>query len=97
MFINLEGVNAEMNQYTYFILGIILGLSIAIVYFFNKEEKEERILLFNQEMFSSNKLDKMLDEITINIKLKVIELDRKLTEEEKNDIISKCYKRKFNM
>ena len=78
-----------MGQYTYFILGIILGISIAIVYFLNKEEKEERILLFNQEMFSSNKLDNMLDEITRNIELKVMELDRELTEEEKNDIISK--------
>ena len=78
-----------MGQYTYFILGIILGLLIAVVYFLNKEEKEERILLFNQEMFSSNKLDNMLDEITRNIELKVMELDRELTEEEKNDIISK--------
>ena len=86
-----------MGQYTYFILGIILGISIAIVYFLNKEEKEERILLFNQEMFSSNKLDNMLDEITRNIELKVMELDRELTEEEKNDIISKWYKRKFNV
>ena len=28
-----------MNQYTYFALGIVLGISLAVYYFMNREEK----------------------------------------------------------
>ena len=86
-----------MNQYTYFVLGIILGISIAIVYFLNREEKEERILRFNQKIFSSNKLNNMLDAVSEKIVIKIEELDRDLTDDEKDAIISECYKEKFEL
>lgn len=31
-----------MNQYTYFILGILLGIGLAVFYFMNREEKIEK-------------------------------------------------------
>lgn len=33
-----------MNQYTYFALGIVLGISLAVYYFMNREEKIEKII-----------------------------------------------------
>ena len=54
-------------------------------------------MVFNQVMFSSAKLNNMLDEVAINIRLKINEVKRELTEDEKNDIISKCCKENFNI
>ena len=31
-----------MNQYTYFALGIVLGISLAVYYFMNREEKMQK-------------------------------------------------------
>ena len=86
-----------MDQYTYFILGIILGLSMAIVYFLNREEKEEKTMMYNQLMFSSTKLNNMLDTVAIKIINKVEEVNRELTEDEKDEIISQCYREKFEL
>ena len=34
-----------MNQYTYFALGIVLGISLAVYYFMNREEKDREVEL----------------------------------------------------
>lgn len=86
-----------MNQYTYFILGIILGLSIAVYFFLNREEKIEKTIKLNQKVFSSKKLDTTMEIVVDRIRNKVGELKRDLTEEEKNEIIEQCYKEKFNI
>ncbi|MCI8617441.1 MAG: hypothetical protein HFJ60_04265 [Clostridia bacterium] len=86
-----------MDQYTYFILGIILGLSIAVYFFLNREEKIEKTIKLNQKIFSSKKLDNTMENVVDRIRNKVGELKRDLTEEEKNEIIEQCYKEKFNI
>ena len=86
-----------MNQYTYFSLGIVLGISLAVYYFMNREEKIEKRIKLDQKMYSTKKLDITMESVVENINMKIKELKRELTEEEKDEIIEQCYKDKFNM
>ena len=86
-----------MDQYTYFILGIILGLSIAVYFFLNREEKIEKTIKLNQKIFFCFLLDNTMENVVDRIRNKVGELKRDLTEEEKNEIIEQCYTEKFNI
>ena len=86
-----------MNQYTYFILGTIFGLAIAIRFFIGREEKIENIIKFNQKVFSTEKLDNTMEIVVDRIKYKINELKRDLTEDEKNEIIKQCCREKFNL
>lgn len=80
-----------MGEYQYFILGIILGIGIALYVFANREEKIEKEIKMNQRLFSSKKLDKSLEKAVGLMKLQIKSLNRELTEEEKDNIIYKCY------
>jgi diphthamide biosynthesis methyltransferase len=84
-----------MDKYIYLFLGLILGLLIAIYYFISREEKIEYQIRINQKMYSTKKLDETMKKIVDKINLTVKELKRELTEEEKNEIIDKCYKENF--
>lgn len=84
-----------MNQYAYFILGILLGLAIAIYFWVDREEKIERRIKRDQKLFSTEKLDKTMETVVNRINEKIREFKRELTEEEKNEIIVQCYKEKF--
>ena len=84
-----------MNQYTYFALGIVLGISLAVYYFMNREEKIEKRIVLDQQIYSTPKVDKTLDNGVDKINLKIKEFKRELTEEEKNEIIKQCYQEKF--
>lgn len=84
-----------MNQYTYFILGIILGLAVAVYYYQSKRERIERRIEYDKRMFSTEKLDHAMQNVVERITTKIRELKRELTEEEKNDIIAQCCKEKF--
>lgn len=86
-----------MNQYTYFALGMILGISLAVYYFMNREEKIEKRIKLDQKMYSTKKLDITMESVVENINMKIKELKRELTEEEKDEIIEQCYKDKFNI
>ena len=86
-----------MNQYIYFILGILLGLAIAVYFFLNREEKIEKIIKYNQETFSSKRLDITMETVVDRIKMKRDEVKRDLTEDEKDEIIIQCCKEKFNI
>ena len=46
-----------MNQYTYFALGIVLGISLAVYYFMNREEKIESRIKLDQKIYSTKLLD----------------------------------------
>ena len=80
-----------MGVYQYFILGIILGIAIALYIFAKREERIEREIIINQRLFSSKKLDKSLEKAVNLMKLQIQSLNRELTEEEKDNIIYKCY------
>ena len=84
-----------MNQYIFFALGIVLGISLAVYYFMNREEKIENQIKFDQKMYSTKRLDITMESIVETINIKIKELKRELTEEEKNEIIEQCYKEKF--
>ena len=86
-----------MNQYIYFILGILLGLAIAVYFFLSREEKIEKIIKYNQETFSSKRLDITMETVADRIKMKMDEVKRDLTEDEKDEIIIQCCKEKFNI
>lgn len=82
-----------MNQYTYFVLGILLGLGIAIYFFMSREEKIEKRIMLDQKIYSTEKLDTTMKTAVEKITSKINELKRELTEEEKNEIIEQCYKK----
>ena len=84
-----------MNEYTYFILGILLGLSIALYLWANREEKIEKKIKFNQRIFSTQKLDVTMESVVERISEKINEVKRDLTEDEKNEIITQCMKKNF--
>ena len=84
-----------MNQYMYFALGIVLGISVAVYYFMNREEKIEEKIELDQKIYSTKRLDTTMESVVENINKKIKELKRELTEDEKNEIIEQCYKEKF--
>lgn len=84
-----------MNEYTYFILGILLGLSIALYLWANREENIEKKIKFNQRIFSTQKLDVTMESVVERISEKINEVKRDLTEDEKNEIITQCMKKNF--
>ena len=86
-----------MNQYTYFVLGILLGIGLSVFYFMNREEKIEKQIEIDQKIYSTKILDVTMENVVKNINEKIKELKRELTEEEKNEIIVQCYKEKFNI
>ena len=50
----------------------------------------------NQKVFSTSKLDTTMEEIVNKMKSQMNFLKRKLTEDEKNEIIENCIKQSFN-
>ena len=84
-----------MNQYTYFALGIVLGISLAVYYFMNREEKIESQIKLDQNIYSTKLLDITMESVVKKINEKIKEVKRELTEDEKNEIIKECYKEQF--
>ncbi len=80
-----------MGIYQYFILGIILGIGISLFIFAKREERIEREIIINKRLFSSKKLDTSLEKAVNLMKAQIKSLNRELTEEEKDNIIYKCY------
>lgn len=78
------------DKYVYLILGVILGAAIVIYWWVNREEKIESEIKMNQKVFSTSKLDTTMETIVNKIKLKISEVKRELTEDEKNEIIENC-------
>ena len=83
------------DKYIYLILGIILGLGIAIYYFISREERIEKKIIINQKVYSTKKLDATMKKVVDKINTRIKEMKRELTEEEKNKIIVECYKEIF--
>lgn len=84
-----------MNQYMFFILGIILGIAIAIYFWADREEKIEKRIQLDQKIYSTKQLNITMEDVVKNINDNMKRVKRELTEDEKNEIIVKCYKDKF--
>ena len=84
-----------MNEYTYFILGIILGLGISLYFFVRREEKIEKQIVTDQKVYSTTKLDATMEAVVEKINKEKDRFERELTEAEKDEIIMKCYKDKY--
>lgn len=84
-----------IDKYTYLVLGIILGIALAIYFFMDREEKIEKEIKANQKIYSTEKLDITMKNIVEKINKKIKNSKRELTEEEKNKIIIECYKENF--
>lgn len=84
-----------MNQYVFFVLGIILGIAIAIYFWTDREEKIEKEIQSNQKIYSTEKLNMTMEDVVKNINDVMKVAKRELTEDEKNEIIEKCYQDKF--
>lgn len=80
-----------MTVYHYFILGIILGIAISLYVFATREEKIQKEIIINQKLFSTKKLNKALERAVEVMQSQIKALNRELTEEEKDNIIYKCY------
>lgn len=84
-----------MSEYTYFILGILLGLAIAIYFIVSREEKIEKRIEYDKKIFSTKKLDIAMENAVKRITARIQEVKRELTEDEKDEIIAQCCKEKF--
>ena len=84
-----------MSQYILFGLGILLGIGISVYFWADREEKIEKEIKSNQKNFSSQKLDKTMESVVEKITKRMKQLDRELTEDEKDEIIIEAYKDKF--
>jgi len=85
-----------LDKYTYLVLGVMLGAAIVVYWWIGREQRIEREIQANQEVFSTSKLDTTMQEIVEKIKIQMRFLKRKLTEDEKNEIIENCIKRSFD-
>lgn len=89
-----ENINESIYIYIY-CTSIVLGISLAVYYFMNREEKIESQIELDQKIYSTKRLDTAMENVVENINKKIKELKRELTEDEKNEIIEQCYKEKF--
>ena len=76
-----------MEKYMFMLLGIILGVAISLYVYGEKKERYAKRIKSDREYFSTKKLDDALDKAVKKMQLEMKALGRKLTEEEKNEII----------
>ncbi|MBR2704706.1 MAG: hypothetical protein IKE91_04475 [Clostridia bacterium] len=76
-----------MEKYLFMLLGVILGVAISLYIYGEKRERYARRIKSDREYFSTKRLDEALDKAVKRMQLEMKALGRKLTEEEKNDII----------
>lgn len=76
-----------MEKYLFMLLGVILGVAISLYIYGEKRERYARRIKSDREYFSTKRLDEALDKAVKRMQLEMKALGRKLTEEEKNEII----------
>lgn len=77
------------------IIGFILGVAVSVYIWASHSEKKDKKIELNRVLFSSKKLEQIINSSSELISNKVATLKRQLTEEEKNEIIAKCCKDEF--
>lgn len=76
-----------MEKYLFMLLGVVLGVAISLYVYGEKRERYARRIKSDREFFSTKRLDDALDKAVKRMQLEMRALGRKLTEEEKNEII----------
>lgn len=76
-----------MEKYMFMILGVVLGIGIALYIYAIKRERYAKTIANDRECFSTKRLDMALDKAVRRMQLEMKALGRKLTEEEKDEII----------
>ena len=76
-----------MEKYIFMLLGVILGVAISLYVYGEKRERYAKRIKSDREYFSTKRLDDALDKAVKKMQLEMRALGRKLTEEEKNEII----------
>lgn len=76
-----------MEKYIFMVLGVVLGVAISLYIYGEKKERYAKRIKNDREYFSTKKLDEALDKAVKRMQLEMKALGRKLTEEEKNEII----------
>ena len=76
-----------MEKYLFMLLGVVLGIAISLYVYGEKRERYARRIKSDREYFSTKRLDEALDKAVKRMQLEMKALGRKLTEEEKNEII----------
>lgn len=76
-----------MLVWKYFIFGVVFAGTVALYLYFKSEEKKyEKI-----NDLTSKRLERLLEQTSMRIGERQKELNRNLTEEEKNVILDECY------
>ena len=76
-----------MEKYIFMGVGVLFGIAISLYIYAIKKERETNRIKNDQEFYSTQKLNDALESAVKEMQMKMRQLNRKLTEEEKNDII----------
>ena len=76
-----------MEKYIFMILGIILGIAITLYIYAVQKEIYAKRIKSDQDIFSTQRLDKALEKAVQEMQSEMKYLGRTLTEDEKNKII----------
>lgn len=76
-----------MEKYIFMLLGMVLGVAISLYIYGEKRERYAKRIKSDREFFSTKRLDDALDKAVKRMQLEMKAQGRKLTEEEKNEII----------
>ena len=76
-----------MEKYLFMLIGVILGIAISLYIYGDKKERYTKRVKSDQEYYSTQKLDEALENAVKEMQQKMKQLNRKLTEDEKNNII----------
>lgn len=76
-----------MEKYLFMAVGIVFGIAVSLYLYAIKREYDIKRIKNDQEYYSTQKLDAALQGAVEEMQTKMKQLNRKLTEDEKNDII----------
>lgn len=76
-----------MEKYIFMIVGIVFGVAISLYIYSIKKERDFKRIKNDQEFYSTQKLNDALEKAVSEMQKKMKQLNRKLTEDEKNSII----------
>lgn len=82
--------NNKMEKYIFLVLGMILGVAISLYVYSIKKERVFKRIKKDQDNFSTAKLDSALEKAVQQMQRQMNVVGRKLTEDEKNEIIFEC-------